>query len=241
LTFSRFFDKINKYLIKIFMFRPESGGNFEEEVLKSEGNVPEGEKLGTKESGDLPGDFGDKVENLQFQKEKQRMAFAETVDEIRDMAKGGNAGGIREQFYAGWSDDHFRKLLEAAGETAGQDQTGAVAKPAAKKETAGLERVEDPKDEYGDMQILSMVENFGDNLDKVDEQLARIRIALEGGGMAAAGRLLTNFEINGKSIDLTKISEGGFVDNYNDLLFERNKIVEDAGLGREKGILIEMQ
>jgi hypothetical protein len=64
----------------------------------------------------LPENFEDALDNLTFQKKKVPMQYGSTIDEIRSMSSGGLADGVREEFYSGWTDGHFQKLLEQLGE-----------------------------------------------------------------------------------------------------------------------------
>lgn len=42
--------------------------------------------------------------------------YENTIYDIVDMAKGGNAGGVRVKYYPDWTDDDFRDLLDELGE-----------------------------------------------------------------------------------------------------------------------------
>ncbi len=73
------------------------------------------------ESGISVSDVGldklnDKLDNLLFQKERVPHQYDSTVTEIREMAAGGTADGIRKAYYPGWTDNDFKMLLEALGE-----------------------------------------------------------------------------------------------------------------------------
>ena len=72
----------------------------------------------TGETPEKPDNFDDILENLVFQKKNVPMGYQSTLDVIRMMAEGGEADGIREEYYPGWTDDDFKKLLKALGEKA---------------------------------------------------------------------------------------------------------------------------
>lgn len=61
---------------------------------------------------DLPDDFDEKLEGLREQKEDMPSRFAGTEGNLEDMAEGRDGDGARE-YYPGWTDEHFKKLLEA--------------------------------------------------------------------------------------------------------------------------------
>lgn len=62
---------------------------------------------------DLPDDFDDVLANLKFQQKRSAGTFGTVENELMNMADGGTADGTREEYYPGWTDDHFKKLLEA--------------------------------------------------------------------------------------------------------------------------------
>lgn len=64
----------------------------------------------------LPEDYEDVLNNLKFQKKNVPTSYETTSNEIRNMAKGGNADGVREEYYENWTDNNFKKLLEDLGE-----------------------------------------------------------------------------------------------------------------------------
>ena len=65
-------------------------------------------------SGNLPDNFDDVLDHMRFLK-KRILTYGTVENELMDMAEGGNADGIREKSYSGWTDEHFKKLLEKLG------------------------------------------------------------------------------------------------------------------------------
>ena len=68
------------------------------------------------ESTQRPEGFEDKVENLLFMKKKVQHRYAETINEIRNLAKGSDPDGLRDQYYVGWTDQDLADLLKEIGE-----------------------------------------------------------------------------------------------------------------------------
>lgn len=66
--------------------------------------------------GSLPDNFNSRLSSLREERNISVSEFCSVINEIRGMANGGDAGGIREKYYAGWTNNHFRKLLEELGE-----------------------------------------------------------------------------------------------------------------------------
>jgi hypothetical protein len=61
---------------------------------------------------DLPEDFEDVLDNMMIQRKRSPGMFGSTQAQLEQMAQGEDADGARE-YYPGWTDDHFKKLLEA--------------------------------------------------------------------------------------------------------------------------------
>lgn len=72
-----------------------------------------------KEKKAQPEGFADQVENLKFMKVRRggMDSYLQTIDQIREMAKGGDPEDLREQYYKGWVDTDFADLLREVGET----------------------------------------------------------------------------------------------------------------------------
>jgi hypothetical protein len=71
-------------------------------------NMPSQEQ----DADDLPDGFDKKLAELQAQKEDFPSRFAGTENDLLDMSEGGDGDGIRQEYYPGWTDGHFKKLLE---------------------------------------------------------------------------------------------------------------------------------
>jgi hypothetical protein len=73
--------------------------------------------MGLSETPQRAEGFEEKLENLQFLKEKMPRKFHEVVGQIKDIAKGYDPDGIHEQFYPGWEKyPDFEDLLKEVGE-----------------------------------------------------------------------------------------------------------------------------
>ena len=73
-------------------------------------------KMNVSEGPQKPEGYDDKLDNLKFIKAKVPFQYPQTLDELRDMANGGDLDGIRGQYYPGWEDNDFKSLLEELGE-----------------------------------------------------------------------------------------------------------------------------
>jgi hypothetical protein len=54
-------------------------------------------------------DIADKVEHLRNMPGSFRYSI---INEFEDMAEGGDAGGIRSEYYPNWTDEDFRAVLD---------------------------------------------------------------------------------------------------------------------------------
>ncbi len=66
--------------------------------------------------GSLPDNFNSRLSSLREERNISMSEYCSVINEIRGMASGGDAGGIREKYYHGWTNKHFGKLLEELGE-----------------------------------------------------------------------------------------------------------------------------
>jgi hypothetical protein len=179
----------------------------------------------------VPKGFDEKVENLLFQKEKVPGQFLETVMELQQMARGGNADGIRESYYSGWTNEHFKTLLDAIGE-----------------QTPDVEIAVETPESSEDLESVSLAERFVDHLDEIDKQIEKIGLLAKkivGAKIVSLDadvsleekefdELIQNFQVNGRNTDLTKLFETeGYSGVMNGLIDARNHSVREQGHGEK--------
>jgi len=68
-----------------------------------------------KQAERLPDNFDRVLKDMRDQKENSPALFAGTVADLSNMAEGESAYGVRNQYYLGWTDANFKKLLEELG------------------------------------------------------------------------------------------------------------------------------
>ena len=68
------------------------------------------------ENPDRPVDYDEHLNKLKLEKESDPDYFFSIRTDLRQMALGGDAGGIRQDAYPGWNDEDFRALLKDLGE-----------------------------------------------------------------------------------------------------------------------------
>jgi hypothetical protein len=69
-----------------------------------------------------PQDIDDRVANLEFQKKRVPNQFRQTVSEIEDFANGEGDQNLREEYYAGWTQEDFQQLLSRVGQGSGRNE-----------------------------------------------------------------------------------------------------------------------
>lgn len=114
---------------------------------------------------------------------------------------------------------------------------------------ATFEVISDPEEEYGDFEMLFMMEKLQDNFEEVEGQMAKMAGIIELYRNAserqkkdpdadiyvdeARGKwdeAVANFTINGKKLDIGKLSSRDDMEGvYNDIVAEINIYIEDLG------------
>lgn len=118
-----------------------------------------------------------------------------------------------------------------------------------------LERVESPKEEYGELRWLFQMEQLSENFDMTVGQLEKIRELIEthseleeehktdldvdhylDEATEKIDAALKNFTINGKTVDIGELveNEASYTDKYNAIVFEVNDYIEHHMIGQRK-------
>lgn len=72
---------------------------------------------GTMETGDInPQNYDERLNNLRKQREVSKIFYQSTLNELIYMSKGDELDGARDEYYPGWKDNDFKKLLKDLGE-----------------------------------------------------------------------------------------------------------------------------
>lgn len=116
------------------------------------------------------------------------------------------------------------------------------------------ERVSSPEEDYETADVLFLSENLDQNFESVERQPGDIRDLIEKYNKANkelkedpdmeqyveeySGKItkaLENFEINGKAIDLTKLTKStNYNEIYNDVVYEVNQYIDSQMIGQNK-------
>jgi hypothetical protein len=67
------------------------------------------------ENSRRPSNFDERLGDIRFLKVANE-PYQRTIAQLKDMAKGGKSGDIREKSYSGWEDADFEDLLIELGE-----------------------------------------------------------------------------------------------------------------------------
>lgn len=120
-----------------------------------------------------------------------------------------------------------------------------------------VENIDEVEEEYGSFDELFAVENLGDHFEEVKKQLDVIRVLVEefedlrekyktdldmdqyvDASEEKIQQAFENFTINGKKIDLRKLSnQSSFREIYNDIVEEINRYIEHYMIGRDEQLL----
>jgi hypothetical protein len=190
-----------------------------------------GECLEKAGEAEPPEGFDDKVENLEFMKKRRPIEYRSTIDEIKAMARGGNGEGIRGSYYEGWTDGHFKKLLEAVGE-----------------QVPAVESVVNAPGSSEDLEAIALAERFVDHLEDIDRQIEEIgswvkkifeKKMVNLGAVTAEEKkkfdeLIQHFQVGDKKIDLTNLFDAeGYQGVMHALRDARNNSVREQGHGEK--------
>lgn len=120
-----------------------------------------------------------------------------------------------------------------------------------------VENIDEVEEEYGSFDELFAVENLGDHFEEVKNQLNVIRALVEefedlhekhktdldmdqyvDASEEKIQNAFENFTINGKKIDLRKLSnQSSFREIYNDIVEEINRYIEQYMIGKDEPLL----
>lgn len=93
-------------------------------IGETEGPSPDEMGLSDEMGGEQQAEVGrpteeemeDRVTNLKFQKTKFPAQYEQTISQLEDILNGQDEENLRDQFYAGWTDEDIENLLSRANE-----------------------------------------------------------------------------------------------------------------------------
>ena len=87
------------------------------EALQKMAQELEAPQVETEPTNSLPENFEDVLDNMELQKKMKMVSYGTTINELMDMASGGDGDeGIRQKYYPKWKDGDFKELLKRLGE-----------------------------------------------------------------------------------------------------------------------------
>lgn len=116
----------------------------------------------------LPSNYDSVHDNMEYQMKAQTERFASILTELEEMADGGSAGGIREKYYPGWTNEHFEYLLGDLQSTFNsENQRRRIEESVGKfKERADTRSVEDYRKAFEIRKSLGQLLEAKDNKDE---------------------------------------------------------------------------